>query len=246
MGKKIFGVVLFWTIVASVPAVFSAESSGVRESADKLIKIDLTLSQGNLSWSVSASGTPLGSGIVVTNWHVFDNAVALREEGFDLARPISEKLVGCYVAGSGPLWFSLRRKKADQGDDVAILEANLRGLRDVMISTSWDAKQHRDIVALYVLLMKGIPAADKEPMAGDPVYFAGFSDGSIVVREGVCRCNLANILTCNGNAERGMSGGVILDRNGAAVGINAAKLRKDGEDWVKGPSIAALKLKKGE
>lgn len=242
MSKKIF--VVPWILVfACAPGLFPAESA-VQTSADKVIKINYILTQGDLvPVVVSASGTPIGNGIVITNRHVFENDDEMREAGFDMSQPASKALSGCYVTESRTIQFPLKLKKMGTDDDVAIMEADLRSIHNVLANTPWDAKQHRDLVSLYAILIEGIPIAAKELAVNDPLHFAGFPFGGLlVVNAGTLTRSSASDILCSGRVERGMSGGAILNDSGDLVGFVAMKnFDYEKENWVEGPVANVIK-----
>ena len=244
MGKKIFFVSWIFVFVSFAAVRVFSESfseSAVQISADKLIQISLSLEQGALKLKISASGTPIGGGLVVTNRHVFKNDAELRKKGFDTAaQSIVSELVGYYTE-SRALRFSLKLQKLGVEDDVAILRANLQTLHDMM-ENSWSSQQHRDLVVLYALLIKGIPIADKKPAVDDSLYLAGFPfGGPLVVNAGMLFHSSLSDVSCRGNAEYGMSGGGIFNGSGEIVGFVARKRRdSDGKDLVEGPSVNTI------
>lgn len=246
MSKKFFVVPWIFVFVLFF-AVRVFPKSAVQISADKLIPIHLSVEQGALKLQISASGTPIGKGIVVTNRHVFKDDAELQKRGFDTTQPVISTLAGCY-AKNRELSFSLKLKKLGAEDDVAILQADLRYVMEMLRSTPWNAKEHRDIVALYALLTKGIPIETKELLVDDPVYFAGFPcGGALVVNAGMLFHSGSSEVSCRGNAEYGMSGGSILNKNGALIGFVARKKQDLLGDLVQGPSVQVLeKLRKGE
>lgn len=247
MSKKFFVVPWIFVFVSFASFAVHASETAVQISADKLIPIHLSLEQGALKLQISASGTPIGKGTVVTNRHVFKTDAELQEAGFDMTQPVISTLAGCY-AKNRELSFSLKLKKLGEEDDIAILQADLRGIHNTMANTPWYSKEHRDIVELYALLMKGIPIATEELSANDPLYLAGFPfGGSLVVNAGMLFNSGSSEVSCRGNAEYGMSGGSILNKNGALIGFVARKKQDLLGDLVQGPSVQVLeKLRKGE
>lgn len=247
MSKKFFVVPWIFVFVLFF-AVRVFPKSAVQISADKLIPIHLSVEQGALKLQISASGTPIGKGIVVTNRHVFKDDAELQKRGFDTTQPVISTLVGCF-ARNRELSFSLKLKKlGGEEDDIAVLQADLRYVMEMLRSTPWNAREHRDIVELYALLMKGIPIATEELSANDPLYLAGFPcGGALVVNAGMLFHSGSSEVSCRGNAEYGMSGGSILNKNGALIGFVARKKQDLLGDLVQGPSVQVLeKLRKGE
>lgn len=248
MSKKFFVVPWFFVFVFAVHA-FPESPESVQISADKLIPISLSYNQEGRMLEITASGTPIGGGVVVTNRHVFKDDAELRERGFDTTQPISEMLVGCY-AKARALRFTLKLKKLGEEDDVAILRADLRYIMEMLKNTPWNAREHRDIVTLYALLTRGIPIAaeEEELTANEPLFLAGFPfGGPLVVNAGMLFHSSSSEVSCRGNAEYGMSGGSILNKNGALIGFVARKKQDLLGDLVQGPSVQVLeKLRKGE
>lgn len=243
MSKKVFVVPWIFVVSFAVHALSetAAESAvQISISANKLIPISLSFEQSALKLKISASGTPIGDGVVITNRHVFKSHAELQKAGFDMTQPVVSTLVGCY-AKTRALRFALKLKKLGAEDDVAILQADLQGVHNTMANTPWYSKEHRDIVALYALLTKGIPIATEELSADDPLYLTGFPfGGPLVVNAGALFHSSSSAVLCRGNAEYGMSGGGILNQNGALVGFVARKKQDFLGDLIEGPAVSVL------
>lgn len=238
MSKRVFVVPLVLAFVCA--PVFSAESD-VQSSADKLIVVSFSVAQQNMRTTCMGTGTPIGGGAVITAKHLFKNDDELRAIGFATGQPMEKVLVGRYSGAVSVLRFPMKLQALGEEDDVAKLLADLRFVRELMESTPWTAKERRDIVALYALLVTGIPVATEDLAVNDPVFFAGFpGGGSLIVGEGMCYANSVDTLICNGTTERGMSGGAMLNSKGAIVGFIAAKKEENGKNWVRGPAASVV------
>ena len=241
MSKRIF--VVSWILVLAcvcVPSVFSGPGP-VQSSADKLIVVQFNIAQQDMLTTCLATGTPIGSGVIITVEHLFKDDAELLAIGFAVKQPMDKVLTGCYTGGCSTIRFPMRLTKLGEEDDVAVLKADLRYVMNMMRNTPWTAREHRDIVALYALLVKGIPIATEELAIDDPVFFAGFPfGGPLVVDEGMFYTNSVDTLTCNGTAERGMSGGAMLNSKGAIVSFIANKLQGNGKNWVRGPAVRVV------
>src|SRR3989344_5137251 len=157
MSKRIF--VVSWILVLAcvcVPSVFSGPGP-VQSSADKLIVVQFNIAQQDMLTTCLSTGTPIGGGVIITAKHLFKDDAELLAIGFAVKQPMEKVLVGCYSGAVSVLRFPLKLKALGEEDDVAKLSADLRFVRELMENTPWTTKEHRDIVALYALLVKGIP-----------------------------------------------------------------------------------------
>lgn len=239
MSKKFFAVPwIVACVLMYVPCVCSEVTDAVKKSVDKLISVSLTYGQSGIETEVFGSGTPIGNGVVITASHVVDNHDRLSETGFNMAQPISETFVGCYVGAVSKLQFPLKLRSLDKENDIAVLQADLRYVMEMLRSIPWNAREHRDVVSLYALLTKGIPIA-KEPSKGD-IYFAGFpARSSLEVGNSPLFGSTQSYILCEGKAKPGMSGGGILNEKGAVVGFITAKIvDRNGKEWVYGRPCA--------
>ncbi len=241
MSRKFF--VIPWLLVLVFAFVVNANAgeSAVKNAADKLIMVDLNYDQGELGAEVFGSGVPIGNGVVITARHVVDNNDFLEEMGFNTTQPMNETLTGRYVGAVATFRFPMKLKIMGEEDDVAKLQADLRYVMEMMRNTPWNAREHRDVVALYALLTKGIPIATEEATPGVPVYFAGFPDGkALEVNTGSLFVTSQSDILCKGIAKPGMSGGAMFNDKGAIMGFIASKSNLNGCDWVHGPPVKVL------
>lgn len=115
----------------------------------------MSYSQEGRKLEITASGTPIGGGVVITNRHVFKDDAELQKRGFDTTQPIVSRLVGCY-AKARQLRFSLKLKKLGWEDDIAIMGADLQKIHETM-------PRRMFLISLFLIFVSCFLVCQTEP-----------------------------------------------------------------------------------